>query len=382
MALEESLDVKLVLIPDKEDPDSYVRKLGAAAFRDFVAANKKDFILFQLEVALKDTAGDSNKKAIVVNQVAETIAKINKVEDFTKQQDYIRQCSELLRIEEAGLHDLVNKFIRDRVGKQESKSASSGGRGTTGNKVATGGNRGAGATGRTGTGSGSGSSGGVAGAPSGEAGEPFMGESFTGDPYTGEEMPSDSFSEFPVSQDDDTLSLLFKHEQYERGMIRSLLDFGLRSWDENSSVADYIFAETADFYDLIDNKHLVRILDIYKEWYAEGMEPTTKSFLYHEDQQLSTLAVSIMDLHLEISQNWKDHFEGKIATRDDLYKEDVLSTMGYLKLRKIKRLMEENQQDLAKPHTNEEQMVLLQTHLHLKQLERDLMRPLGTVIFK
>jgi DNA primase len=56
--------------------------------------------------------------------------------------------------------------------------------------------------------------------------------------------------------------------------------------------------------------------------------------------------------------------------------------MGYLKLRKIKRLMEENQQDLAKPHTNEEQMVLLQTHLHLKQLERDLMRPLGTVIFK
>jgi DNA primase len=368
MALEESLDVKLVLIPDKEDPDSYVRKLGAAAFRDFVAANKKDFILFQLEVALKDAAGDSNKKAVVVNQVAETIAKINKVEDFTKQQDYIRQCSELLRIEEAGLHDLVNKFIRDRIGKQESKSASSG--------AGSSGGRGTGGRGTAGKGTTGGSRG------TGAAGEPFMGESFTGDPYMGEEIPPDSFSEFPVSQDDDTLSLLFKHEQYERGMIRSLLDFGLWSWDENNSVADYIFAETADFYDLIDNKHLVRILDIYKEWYAGGMEPTTKSFLYHEDQQLSTLAVSIMDLHLEISQNWKDHFEGKIATRDDLYKEDVLSTMGYLKLRKIKRLMEENQQDLAKPHTNEEQMMLLQTHLHLKQLERDLMRPLGTVIFK
>src|SRR5258705_9219898 len=66
LALEESLNVKLVLIPDNEDPDSYVRKLGAAAFRDFVAANKKDFILFQLEVALKDAAGDSNKKAGVV----------------------------------------------------------------------------------------------------------------------------------------------------------------------------------------------------------------------------------------------------------------------------------------------------------------------------
>ena len=80
------------MIPDKEDPDSYVRKVGAAAFRDFIAANKKDFILFQLEVALKDAGGDTNKKAEVVNRMAETIARINKAEDFTRQQDYIRQC--------------------------------------------------------------------------------------------------------------------------------------------------------------------------------------------------------------------------------------------------------------------------------------------------
>ena len=109
MALEEGLSVKLVLIPDKEDPDSYVNKVGAAAFREFVLANKKDFILFQLEVSLKDAGADSNKKAQVVNQLAETIAKINKAEDFTKQQDYIRQCSEILRIDEAGLnHWLIN----------------------------------------------------------------------------------------------------------------------------------------------------------------------------------------------------------------------------------------------------------------------------------
>ena len=360
MALEESLDVKLVLIPDKEDPDSYVRKLGAVAFRDFIAANKKDFILFQLEVALKDAAGDTNKKAVVVNQVAETIARINKAEDFTKQQDYIRQCAELLRIEEAGLHALVNKFIRERITKQENKSAAAGS-GAGGRRGADGGT---GAAGRAPT----------EGWGAGEAG--------VGVPFGEDGMPSENYAEFPPPEDEETISLLFKHEQYERGMIRSLLDFGLRSWDENSSVADYIFTETAEIYDLIDNKRLVKILDIYKAWYEEGTEPTTKSFLYHEDQQLSTLAVSIMDLHLEISQNWKDHFEGKIATRDDLYKEEVLSTIGYLKLRKIKRLMEENQQDLAKPHTSEEQLVLLQTHMHLKQLERDLMQPLGTVIVK
>ncbi len=123
MALEESLDVRLVLIPDKEDPDSYVRKIGAAAFRDFVAANKKDFILFQLEVALRDAGDDSNKKAAVVNQVAETISKINKAEDFTRQEDYIRKSAEILRIEEKGLLDLVNKYIRDKIAKQESRTA-------------------------------------------------------------------------------------------------------------------------------------------------------------------------------------------------------------------------------------------------------------------
>jgi DNA primase len=329
MALEESLDVKLVLIPDKEDPDSYVRKVGAAAFREFVASAKKDFILFQLEVSLKDAGTDTNKRAEVVNQVAETIARINKAEDFTKRQDYIRQCSEILRIEETGLQALVNKFIRDRITKQESKAA--------------------------------------AAAPT-----PFP-----------EDMPPPQGGEgMPLPGDEESINLLFKHEQNERGMIRSLLDFGLRPWDDNSSVADYIFAETADIHDLIDNQRLLKILDIYKNWYEEGLEPTIKSFLYHEDQELSTLAVSIMDFHHELSLKWKEHFEGKIATRDDLYKEDVLSTMSYLKLRKIKRLMEENQQDLSKPHTDEEQMVLLQTHLHLKQLERELMLHLGTVIVK
>ncbi len=321
MALEESLDVRLVLIPDKEDPDSYVRKLGAAAFRDFIAANKKDFILFQLEVALKDAGTDSNKKAAVVNQVAETIARINKAEDFTRQQDYIRQSAGILRIEETGLHTLVNKYIRDRITKHENKTAA-------------------------------------------------------------QEAQNTQAAEAAVPQDDESVNLFFRHEQNERGMIRDLLDYGLRPWDEQTLVADYILAECVDLIDLIDNKPLLRILDIYKVWYQQGLEPTAKHFLYHEDQELSALAVSIMDLHLEISPNWKDHFEGKIFSPDELYKENVLSTMRYLKLRKIKRLMEENQQDWAKPHSDEELSMLMQTHQHLKEMEIALLQDLGTVIVK
>lgn len=320
MALEESLNVRLVLIPDKEDPDSYVNKVGAQQFQEFVAANKKDFILFQLEVLLKEAGDDSSKKAAVVNQVAETISRINKVEDFTKQQDYIRRCSQLLKIEEVGFNALVNKFIREKVSKQESKAPA-------------------------------------------DTAEPQQ------DP--GSDMP----------EDPDSLALLQKDELQERAVIKCLLEFGTREWDETTKVADYILEEFEEA-GMIDNLELVKVMNLYKEWYRMGLEPSPKNFYYHEDQTLSALVVSIMDFPYELSQNWNEHFDGKILTRDDLYREETLSVINYLKLRKIKRMIIENQQDLELPHTVEEQMVLLQTHQHLKQLEATLTKQVGTVILR
>ena len=102
LALEQGLNVQLVLIPDGDDPDSYVNKLGATRFREFITENKKDFVLFQLEVSLNEAGNDTAKKSAVVNTIAETIARINKAEDFTKRQDYIRRSAGLLRIEESG----------------------------------------------------------------------------------------------------------------------------------------------------------------------------------------------------------------------------------------------------------------------------------------
>lgn len=325
LALEESLNVKLVLIPDGEDPDSYVNKVGTARFINFVNENKKDFILFQLGIALKDAGDDSTKKSFVVNQVAETISKINKTEDFTKQQDYIKQCSEILKIEESGLHALVNKFIREKVTKDE-------------NRI----NR-----------------------------EQRFSEKQTGNGQNS-------------AADDDVISLLNKDEIHEQAMIRSLLEFGLKQWNEEQKVADYIFKEIEEnqLEELIDNKELVRILHTYKTWYDAGLEPTAKNFLYHEDQKMSVLVVNIMDFNYEISPNWKEHFEGHIATRDELFAEEVFSTLNYLKLRKIKRLMDENQRDLERATLSEDQIILVQTHQHLKQMEIELTRKSGTVIFR
>ncbi|MFT3935468.1 MAG: DNA primase [Chitinophagaceae bacterium] len=324
LALEEGLNVRLVLIPDKEDPDSYVNKVGPVAFKEFVEKNKKDVVIFQLEIALQDAGADSNKKAAVVNQIAETISKINKAEDFTKQQDYIRQCSQLLRIDETGLNNLVNKFIREKVTKAESKQQ--------------------------------------------QSPESFLSDD--GQPPLNTGMP-----------EDDTFNLLFKDEMNERAVVRALIEFGLREWDTEKKVADFLLDGMID-EDLFDNKQLLRIIHTYKTWYDEKLEPTAKNFLYHEDQQLSTLVVSIMDVQYELSEKWKSEFEMPVPTREDVYKEEVVSTLNYLKLRKIKRMIEQNQQDMQNPHTSDEQIMLIQTHQHLKQMEKELLLQTGTVIVR
>ncbi|MBX2925409.1 MAG: DNA primase [Chitinophagaceae bacterium] len=325
LALEEGLNVQLVLIPDNEDPDSYVNKVGKEVFRDFIAQNKKDFVLFQLEVSLKDAGSDSNKKSAVVNRIAETISKLNKTEDFTKQQDYIRQCAGLLHIDEAGLNALVNKFIRERVTKQENKAQAA------------------------------------------EA-----------------NAQSENEKVIPDLADDETFSLLNKDELVERNITRALLEFGAYEWNEQQKVYDFIFGELEEngLDELIDNKQMLRIIETYKTWVQNGIDPSPKNFLYHEDIELSTLAVGLMDTQYELSHNWKEHYDGPMPTREELYKEEVASTLNYLKLRKIKRLIDENQRDLEKIHSPEEQLTLLQTHQHLKQLEIELIRNNGTVIFR
>jgi DNA primase len=320
MAFEESLQVKLVLIPGKEDPDSYVRKIGVSAFRDFILANKKDFILFQLETSLEAAAGDSHKKAQLVSQIAETISRINKVEDFTRQQDYIRRSSELLKIDENGLNTLVNKFIRERYAKSESRLN-------------------------------------------------------TQEKLIDTNQPEKTFL------DEELNELLNRDEQQERAIIRSLLEFGLKSWEGEKRVADFLLPEFEDD-DMFDNKSLVRLLKLYKTWYEQGLEPTARNFLYHEDQELGALVVSIMDFPYEVSENWKTFYEGKIHTREELYRDEVGSTLTYLKLRKIQRLMNMNQKDLEKSANADEQLMFMQTHLHLKQMEKELMTKSGTVIVK
>jgi DNA primase len=317
MALEEGLNVRLVLIPDNEDPDSYVNKVGTTAFNEFVATSKKDFIIFQLEVMLQEAGSDVSKKSAVVNQVAETLSKINKAEDFTKQQDYIRKCSSLLRIDETGLTNLVNKFKRDILVKQEKKM------------------------------------------PFEEAQQILEGSQTT---------------EF-----DEGAALINQDDIYEKNLIRVLLDYGLLKFDDHKTMADYIFEELEQFD--FDNEQYVELYQIYKSWYEKGLEPSSKTLLYHEDENIRNLIVNLTVSPHELSLKWDTILEGMNIVNRDTSMEDVTMSVNYFKLRKIKKMFDQNQQDMENAGF-EEQMRLIELHKHLKEIEREITKKIGTVIIK
>ncbi|HEY5406334.1 MAG TPA: DNA primase [Ginsengibacter sp.] len=323
LALEEGLNVQLVLLPNQEDPDSYINKNGVASFNSFIKENKKDFILFQLEYALKDAGDDANKRSHAVNQIAETISKINKAEDFTKQQDYIHKTAELLKIDESGLHTLVNKYIREKLTKDEKRQINS-------EKI-----------------------------------------------FQEKGSESNDFSEGDI----DALELLNKDEYNERAVVRCLIEFGLKEWEPGKTVADYLLYECID-EDFITGKGLLKIVSVYKTWYEEKLEPTAKNFLYSDDLEMSRMVVSLIEFSYEISPNWLSTYEMPVPTREDNYKNEIISTLNYLELKKLKKLIAQNQKELEETSSAERQIFLMQTHVRLKDLETKITKDIGAVILK
>jgi DNA primase len=318
MALEESLNVQLVLLPENEDPDSYVRRVGAEAFRDFIRDNKKDFILFKLQVSMGDIGKDPLKKSTLVNEIAETLARINKTEDFTRQQDYIRECSRMLEIDEQGLTTLVNQYIRKQLEKRDRASSAAAARQES------------------------------AAPPAPEVAE-------------------------------DPLELLLDQELQEKNLVRVLLEFGTRPWNEQYTIADYIFQSPINF-NLIHNETIRQILAEYKRLYDDSRPPDEKYFLYHADPQISQLSVNVLYTHYEISENWQKNYHIEVPDRDGLFREDADSVVNFVLQKMIMRLMKDNLEMLREATDPSEEAKLMKIHHQLIEEKKAVFSRSGTVI--
>jgi DNA primase len=191
-------------------------------------------------------------------------------------------------------------------------------------------------------------------------------------------------------------------------------------------MADYMFEEMID-ESLIDNKEILTFIHTYKDAYLNHKKIITASyFIHYPDSRISSLAVSLLNFPYEESERWRKEFSQATGYQPQLFEKsyedfmqivspeneerlmtylkidedktllEVESAINYLKLRKVQRMIIENQKDLENPHTHEEKELikmaektlinmeneLIQVHSHIKKMEMELTQKLGTVLIR
>lgn len=247
--LEEGMNVKVVMLPDGEDPDSFARTHNSSGFLQFIQENEKDFISFKTEILLADAQHDPIKRAKLITDIVRSIAVIP---DGILRSVYLKESGLLLGVEEQVLYNEVNK-IRQRKQEQQWKREQVQ-RGSTGAASVS----------------------------------------------TLPQQPAvPGFVEHVYS------------EIEEREIIYFLLKFGNQrlhlSSEENVeiSVAQYIIREVQN--DELEFTNLIykQIFEDVKEIIERGDSITERHFIYHDHPGVRELAVDIYTSRYELSKVWK-----------------------------------------------------------------------------
>ncbi len=121
MILEKDLNVRVLLLPDGDDPDSFARKHTSEEIAQYIETNKVDFLTFKTRLAAKETENDPINRARFINDIAATIAKIP---DQIKRAVFIQQCGKILNISEQAFTDQINKINRQYSVRPNKEQAS------------------------------------------------------------------------------------------------------------------------------------------------------------------------------------------------------------------------------------------------------------------
>ena len=112
LVLKEGLNVKVVLLPEGQDPDDFARKHTSEEVQDHIARNEQDFISFKTDLLLGEAGSDPLKRANLINDVADTIALIP---DAVVRAVYVRTCAAKFEIDESILADRVSRSRTDMI---------------------------------------------------------------------------------------------------------------------------------------------------------------------------------------------------------------------------------------------------------------------------
>ncbi len=343
MLHEEGLNVKVLLFPDGNDPDSYVQKFGATAFKDYVKSNQQDFIFYKTNILLRDANNDPIKRAEVIRDVVESIALIP---DEIKVSVFIRECSSLLDIEERILLAELNKIRLNRAKKADKDAA----RKTQ--------------------------------SPPPNTGMPPFGMDGPPPDFF---MTDDERAGLPPIESVEQPAQLTSEILQEREIVRILINYGdyLATWegDGDIPVAGLLLGNISDIE--FKDKAAAYILNVYREAAEKYEIPDTKQFYSNSDPAIADLAINCVASKYSLSENWNDDKRKIYVTQEyEHLKQLVVTAIYRIKKRKIEAEMHHIREEMKHEQDVANLEVLIFKYQKLKEAERLLGGFLGNTIVK
>ena len=329
MILEQGMNVRIVLFPDKEDPDSYARSHRAAEVEEFLAKNAVNFILFKTRLLLDETAGDPIKKAELVKEIVNTIAIIP---DGITRTFFTRECSSLLSVPEQTLVNEMNKILRKKFSKKLQE----------------------------------------------EGQQPITEPEETAAPQV--EFDPDSSE----SQEKEIIRLLLQFGN-ETFILKD--KNGEKQEEENRiNVAELIIQDLLRDEITFEIPVFRSIFEEMADLQQKGVFPDKDYFLHHPDPLLSSLAIDLIILPYELSHHWELN-QIYVQPEIERLQESIFPALYSFKARKIEKMIADNQKKLKdlKPgnDTVEEITQCLTRQKNLEEIRRRIQsQALGRTIIK
>lgn len=325
MILEEGMNVRIVVLPPDEDPDSFVQKNPIEEVRAYIDNNATDFISFKTKLLLKDAANDPIKRAEVLKDIVKSISLIP---DAIYRASYVRECSRLMEVPEQSLTNELNKLLRAKFRKN--------------NNI--------------------------------EPEQEIVHEEIKSEPQT----PVEDVLPLGYYQERELVRLL---------MMYGNKDITLDDVDENGnpvlykiSVASFIIDDLKNDDLLFKNEVHNIIFNIFDKALDEDDIPDEHYFVSHEDTRIAELAANLLSTPYKLD-NWSEK-EINVKVEEDVLQKSVVTSL----LRFKDMIIDDKRNDLIKElmetHDVDDQMILLAKKKRLDDLRIKINRELGIVIAK
>lgn len=322
MLLEGGLNVRAVALPEGEDPDSYSKGLGASAFRHFIESESQDIIRFKTRLFLEDAKEDPVKKASLIKDIVRSITKID---DPVKRTVYLKECSDLLGINESVLIAEQNKLLIEKNRNREQHSFES--------------------------------------APP---------------PFT----PEDFLKTQPAALDQTDIVKVIELQEQES--VRVLVNYGknqiLNQDQMSQELIAYFLTEVEEIQ--FTNPVYKEILEEFKRQLELGVIIDGDYLLDHGSEQVKRVVVDLMTPRHEVSENWEKRFQIHVPRELDHLKDVSYSNILRLKFRIVQHLIEEENKKLKNAVEDAEIDQLLDEINEYKKIEMSIAGMLGNVTVK